>query len=273
MKVLIYVNKAKDENGVWLNKLKSVLEKRKTDYAVIDDSCLSKKTLADAIIVLGGDGTILGLAKFSADNQIPLIGINAGKLGFLTEFERYETETAVDLLLDGKLKTDNRMMISVDVGDKSYAALNDVVIQRIFDVSHVGTVIGVNVSIDAEVVDNICGDGVILCTPTGSTAYSLSAGGAILAPGINAFSVTPIAAHSLSHRPIICSAEQRCEVTLCEGDEAGVFADGKLITRIKKGEKVCIKKSNKNVIFLRDKEYSFFNRLFNKMKNAKENVR
>ena len=219
--------------------------------------------------MLGGDGTILDLTEFSSRNNVPIIGINAGKLGFLTEFERFETEQAVKMLVNNELKLDERLTLNIEVDDRSYIALNEVTIQRLFS-ENGGRVIGLNVDIDGNSVDKVIGDGIIVCTPTGSTGYSLSAGGAILAPGINAFSVTPISAHSLSNRPVIFSAESNCKVCHNLGDNAVVLVDGKFICYLQRGKSVCVNKSDKIVKFLRRRDFNFFTLLSKKMVGKKE---
>lgn len=264
MKVLVYANKEKDKNQEWVTSLFNILEQKAITYKEITLSNLNDNEQADAIFVLGGDGTILGLTEFSINNNIPIIGVNAGKLGFLTEFEMYETSNAVDMLLNGVLVEDNRSTMKINLNGKTCVALNDVVVQRVFS-EEKNTVVGVEVSIDNSPVEKVLGDGVIVCTPTGSTAYSLSSGGAILAPGINAFSVTPISAHSLVHRPIIFSASQPCSVELKLGEKAIVFYDGKFLGYIKHGDILQVTKNDVEMRFLRKQDSNFFKILRNKM--------
>ncbi len=264
MKVLVYVNKEKDTNSSWLGNLENILSNKGIAYKVITIKDINSTESADALIVLGGDGTILGLNEFSNKNDIPIIGINAGKLGFLTEFEKFETAFAIDCLINNQLIKDNRSTMQIDFNGKTYCALNDIVVQRLFSEDR-NTVINVEVLVGESPVENIVGDGVIVCTPTGSTAYSLSAGGAILAPGINAFSVTPISAHSLSHRPIIYSADQNCSITLKGGEKASVFYDGKFLGYMQQGDSLQVKKYDKQTCFLRKKDSNFFKLLRNKM--------
>lgn len=268
MKILLYVNKDKDADGEWLKKTADFLKKENLDFSVLTDDELDGKTISDAIIVLGGDGTILFVNEFANKNGIPVIGINAGKLGFLTEFEKFETESAIKFLIKNKLVKDERTTIEIGVCGKTYNALNEVVIQRVFDNTR-GSVISVSVKIDGNEIETVTGDGVIICTPTGSTAYSLSAGGAILAPGTNAFSLTPIAAHSLSHRPVIFSADNDTEASLTRGGKAGVFVDGKLVAYITDGETVSVRKAKRKTVFLRKVGSDFFKILTEKMKSQK----
>ena len=266
MKVLVYVNKLKDKNSEILNGLLTCLNSRDIEYSVIDNNKDVIDVDYSAMFVIGGDGTILCTTELAVKNNIPIIGINAGKLGFLSEFEQNEIEDAVSLFIKGELRNDVRSILNVSFNGENFMALNDVVIQRIYNKDGAMT-ISLDVSIDNDKTDTIRGDGVIVATPTGSTAYSLSAGGAILAPGINAFSITPIAAHSYSQRAVVYSSSSTCKIILNEGDSAGLFVDGKLVSKVSQGGEAIITKHEKNVVFLRKKDTSFFKRLAFKIKN------
>ncbi len=278
MIVGIYTNKSKDVGGIWSNKLHSLLNRKGIEYVDIFDGNFSAvnpvkdmpREKLDVIIVLGGDGTILGLTTYASENDIPIIGINAGKLGFLTEFETFEMESAVELIKSDKLKPDERILLQIEIGERCYFALNDCVLQRIYSEENMGSqVIGLSVSLDDTLVDKISGDGLIISTPTGSTAYSLSAGGPILAPGIESFCITPISAHSLHHRPIIYGTESSCVVRVDDG-YTGIFCDGKFIGKVSAGDSVKITRAAKTVKFLRKKDSNFYKRLLLKLNNGRE---
>lgn len=262
MKVLLYVNKDKDKEGIWSNNLVQLFAREEIDYEFFDFQ--ENSSDFDAIFVLGGDGTILTLTEYASKNSLPIIGINAGKLGFLTEFEREQTTEAVMLFKNGKLKKDVRTVLSIEYDNKNFYALNDLVVQRTFNNDGNGLVVSLSVDVDGKTVDKIRGDGVIISTPTGSTAYSLSAGGAILAPGINAFSMTPISAHSLHLRPVVFSADSSCQINVLGGNKVGVFVDGKFIGFIGVDNKILVKKASDKVVFLRKEESDFFVRLNDK---------
>ncbi len=267
MRVLIYDNKGKDVGGLWLAKLKTLLEKDNIAYRVIEDEDLSSKESADALFVLGGDGTILFMTEFASKNSIPLIGINAGKLGFLTEFELYEMEHAVECLKTGKLCRDERATMKVTYKDKIFYALNDVFLQRIYDDKAGSMIVDINVDIDEERVSKFKGDGIIVSTPTGSTAYSLSAGGPILAPRMNAFVVTPIAAHCINHKPIVFSSRSKCDVSIDGRSMAGLFIDGTYIDNMRPGDSFTINKNFNLITFLRKEDFNFYRRLAKKLNN------
>ena len=279
MNIGIYTNKSKDVGGIWSAKLHSLLTRSgiryidipDKDFSVlnpVDESLVQK---VDLIIVLGGDGTILGLTTYAARNHIPVIGINAGKLGFLTEFETFEMENAVALVKENKLKADERILLTIEVKGETFYALNDCVFQRIYDEGSSGSLIAsLSVSLDETLVDQITGDGVIVSTPTGSTAYSLSAGGPILAPGIESFCITPISAHSLHHRPIIYDSRSNCVIRVEDsGGPVGLFCDGKLVKKLTKNDFVKIDRAPHTITFLRKKDSNFYKRLLLKLNSGR----
>ncbi len=279
MKIGIYTNKSKDVGGIWSAKLHSLLSRNGIDYVDIPDGNYSAlhpvgdifTQKVDLIIVLGGDGTILGLTTYVAKNAIPVIGINAGKLGFLTEFETFEMETAVSLIKENKLKTDKRILLMLEVNNETVYALNDCVFQRFYDENATGSLIAsLSVTLNGILVDQITGDGVIVSTPTGSTAYSLSSGGPILVPGIESFCITPISAHSLHHRPIVYDSKSECDIRVEEsGGSVGLFCDGKLVKKLAKHDSVKIRKAPQPIIFLRKKDSNFYKRLLMKLNSGR----
>jgi len=272
MKVLLYRNKLKDVNNRFSNVLINHLDSYKISYEFLEEFDFDKTVKADAMIVIGGDGTILNVADFANKNDLPILGINAGRVGFLTDFESYEIEDAVKLLKKKKLKKEARQAMLCEFNGKKYLALNEVVVQRIFNERQGGRVVNLEVSINGCSVDTIAGDGVIVCTPTGSTAYSLSASGAILTPDLDVFSVTPICAHSLHHRPIIYSADSTCSIKLLKDSMVGVVVDGKYLGSLSENDNVIITKSLKPTTFLRKQETNFFDVLIKKLNRKLKNV-
>ncbi len=264
MKALIYVNPHKDPEGKCVNNLINNLKDFNVDYEFTN---LDKQEQvdADALFVLGGDGTILAVVEYALHVNLPIIGINVGKLGFLTEFEQYDIKLAVELFSKNKLHLESRTVLTAEYENKHYIALNEIFVQRMYKEAS-GSIITLDVSLNGEKVDKIVGDGVIVSTPTGSTAYSLSAGGAILSLGTNVFQINPIAAHSISHRPIVYSSDTMCDVIMKSGEDAGLFVDGRYIEKLKNGDKITFTRNKNKVDFLRRKEYSFFKRITEKMK-------
>ena len=260
MKVLIYENKGKDINSVWIKKLTDKLSVENIEYQTISKEDLDKNLVADVLISLGGDGTILLLNTFANRQNIPIVGINMGKLGFLTEFEPCDIETAIDLLKSKQLLKDERMCAKVEYNGKSYIALNEAYVQRIFDPESDCYIARLEVYVDDCYVSGVTGDGVIINTPTGTTGYALSAGGSILAPSVNAFSITPISAHSLSWRPIVGNSNSIYRVVVKKGSKVGLFVDGKYVATLSEGEEFTVEKYNTPTIFLRKKDFDFFKR-------------
>ena len=219
----------------------------------------------DVLVVLGGDGTILKVAIVAGRRGIRVLGINAGNLGFLTEFEGDQVQEAVRLL-SGKYDTERRSVLEVVVNGNSFYALNEAVFQRRYEPEADDNVVAVCAEIDGKKVDEFVGDGIIISTPTGSTAYSLSAGGSILTPGIAAFILTPVCAHSLHNRPIVYADSSLLRVRLSER-RAGValYCDGKPVGDLHYGDKILLKKADFGVEFIKNKDSNFFDRLLFKL--------
>ena len=263
MKIYVYVNKAKDPDKSYTNKIFSILESEGIEYELVDGSEGEKK--GDALIVFGGDGTILKLNKFASMNKLPIIGINAGTIGFLPEFETSELEYAIKCFKNGTLIPDVRTNLLIETEGKSFVALNEASVQRIFSVKDDGVVANLSIYIDDYKVEDIFGDGVIVATPTGSTAYSLSAGGAVLAPGINAFEITAIAPHSFSNRPVVFSARFVCKIINNGKNNTALFIDGKFSGNVKNGQVITLRKAECETVFLRKEKSGFYDKLVKKL--------
>lgn len=179
----------------------------------------------DAVLVLGGDGTLLMVSKICARFAVPVMGINMGRLGFLSEAELSETEKAAKALASGNYLIEDRMMLCCRVDGRELYALNEVVLHRSTD----ERMIRLSVSADGQAVDRFYADGVLAASPTGSTAYNLSAGGPIASPGAQVMLLTPICAHTLRARPYVFAAEERLEIS-SEG-QAVIAIDGAEVSR------------------------------------------
>ncbi|MDE5729585.1 MAG: NAD(+)/NADH kinase [Clostridia bacterium] len=218
--------------------------------------------------MLGGDGTILNVATECAKRKIKIIGINYGHIGFLAEFEPEKTQEAVNLVLSGNYRLRQRTLLEMSCGDKTALALNDVVIQRNTGGVHFSNTVNLHAEINGTTVDNFSSDGIIISTPTGSTAYSLAAGGSVLTPDLNAFILTPVCPHSLHSRPVVFGDNSEIKVNAVNPHEPLVIiADGKNIGELNGGEVVAIKKSRFTADFISKEDKNFFNELlikFNK---------
>jgi len=186
----------------------------------------------DIIILIGGDGTFLSVSQQAMEHNIPVAGFNLGTLGFLTELHKEHLEEGLEQIFFGKPKLSRRRMLEVTFKGHTYKALNDVVAGK----GNIARVIRLLLDIDGSPVAEIGADGLIVSTPTGSTAYSLSAGGPIVSPKINGIVITPICPHSLTSRPLVIPDDSRVKVTLHSETESFITFDGQTVIPMTKGD-------------------------------------
>ena len=222
----------------------------------------------DVVVVLGGDGALLHAATVAAPQGIALVGINYGNLGFLTEFEKQDVFQVVDLLsayADGSCKILNRSILQLTVDGETYYALNEVAIQRDYasGFSENPQILKLQVAAENGMV-SIAGDGALLTTPTGSTAYSLSAGGAIIAPEVPVFMLTPICAFTMGARPMVFSDEDIFDFTVEKG-KALLLVDGRAVATLSQKDTVRAVKAPFTAQFITQNEKNFFNKVKNKL--------
>jgi NAD+ kinase len=232
--------------------------------AVIDDGSLPGAI--DLAIVMGGDGTMLSVARRLAPHAVPLIGVNLGRLGFLTDIPLARMEPTLDAMLDGRYTEEHRSLLAVTVirrdGSEQHApALNELVVNR----GGLGTMIECAVEIDGRFVYAMRADGVIVATPTGSTAYALSTGGPIIAPEVPAFALVPIAPHALTHRPIAVPDRATIDVTVTRGRDAAVHCDGQAHFELAEGERVRAQRAPHTARFLHPEYHDYFAMLREKL--------
>jgi NAD+ kinase len=222
----------------------------------------------DLVIVLGGDGTYLEAVRMTEGAPIPFLGVNLGSLGFLTAHRAEDLEEVVALTLNGKMKTEERTLLEVKVVKENktknhWIALNDFVLER-GSASHL---IHLNLEIGGQPVSDIKADGMIVASPTGSTAYNLAAGGPILHPFVDAVVATPICPHSLTSRPFIFPDDQVVSMTLMgEHPKAMITVDGQKMAELGIGDQVCVKKSKLKHVMLRKPDHNYFMLLKEKLK-------
>ena len=214
---------------------------------------------ADLAIVIGGDGTMLNSARRLARYRVPLVGVNQGRLGFMTDIARSDMLTCMDDLLDGRFAAENRMLLDAEVirDDKEISdnlALNDVVVDK----GAIGRMIEFELSIDGEFIYNQRSDGLIIATPTGSTAYSLSAGGPILHPTLTGIALVPLCPHALTNRPITVNDQANIEVGIVQANDARVHFDGQVTLDLQPGDIVRLRRSEYTICFLHPPSYSYF---------------
>jgi NAD+ kinase len=221
---------------------------------------------SDMVIVLGGDGTMLSLAKFQDEEEKPVLGINMGSLGFITDVVVEDAVKKVAEALDGKLMISKRMMLNAELIRDGKAlplsnVLNDVVISK----STLARIFDVQVSVDGEPVTSIRADGIIVSTPTGSTAYNLSADGPIVHPEMDVVILTPICPHTLTYRPVVLSADSVLELNLLNSEETFLTLDGQSGFPLQQGDIVKISRSERMMSIFWAHPQSFFEVLSNKL--------
>ena len=262
MKVGIFINSTKTEATIKANAFTGMLLKNDIKYKIVHlkEDCKD----VDLIAVFGGDGTILSVVDYAMTYNIPILAINTGKVGFLSSLESDEIEKAIELIKND-CDFEKRSVMKVTVNGVKYYALNEIVVERRIEGSSKSEVASLNLELNGNFVDKYIGDGIILSTPTGSTAYSLSAGGSILTPDINAFLATPICSHSLHIKPLVYNDNMVAKVSVNQGStKCAIYVDGKFISQIKSGESIEVSKSKRFVKFYKT-ESNFFERLLVKL--------
>jgi NAD+ kinase len=282
---LIITNKDKDVDFLVTNKIVAHIEKAGKTAILSSVSSVQENDKKreipediDCAIVLGGDGTIIQTANDLISYNIPILGVNLGTLGFLAEIETHNVLEALDRLFIDDYRIENRIMIE---GNINYSplhpkpvensmgyALNDVVITR----KGFSRIISLGIYVNDELVDNFLGDGVIISTPTGSTAYNLSAGGPIIIPRASAMVITPICPHSLSPRSIVVSAEDTIKVVVGKSKktqeaEAIATMDGNLVIDLGTDDTVVIKKARYNTKLIKLNRTGIYEILRSKLGN------
>lgn len=214
----------------------------------------------DVVFVLGGDGTLLSLARELAPYELPMLGINLGNLGFLSEAEPHDLPHAVDRILNGEFYVEERMMLESEIRREGrimerFCALNDIGIGK----GSFSRIISSDVYADDVYLNTYNGDGLIVSTPTGSTAYSLSAGGPIVAPHINVIVLTPVAPHDLTARPIVLSVDQELRIVVdAMHRDLGFTVDGQLGYKLETEDEVLIRRSSYNTLLIKWEQRNFF---------------
>lgn len=281
---LIYVNRYKDRNLATAQRICDFL-RQKGRRAVLkavggegwtrevseDENDIPEDT--DCVIVLGGDGTVLEAARGMRKHSIPIIGVNLGTLGYLTEIEPPALEESLERLLAGDYIQESRMMLQgrislLDGGISEDWALNDIVISRRGPLQ----IIKFDIYVNGQFLNNYSADGMIVTTPTGSTGYNLSAGGPLIEPGARLIMLTPICPHSLNQRSIVLSPEDIIEIEIPQSREGGeqtvdINFDGNHVVPLRTGDKIRIARSEKVTEFIRLNQVSFLEVLHRKMQD------
>jgi NAD+ kinase len=247
-----------------LQQLRDFLRKRGCE--VLPDGANPGATGADLAIVVGGDGTMLTAARELVRHHVPLVGINQGRLGFMTDIGHDDMQTGIGAILDGKYSIEERSLLDAEIvrGEKSVLrtiALNEAVIGK----GSQGRLIEFELSVDREFVYRLRADGIIVATPTGSTAYALSAQGPILHPAVPALTLVPLNPHTLSARPVSVSDRSVIEIVTLHALDARAHFDGLALHDIAAGDRLILRRSADAVRFVHPPGYRYFSTLREKL--------
>jgi NAD+ kinase len=251
--------------------LQTVMDKETAALCPNDGVTTARKPdlpgMVDLLLVLGGDGTLLSMARLVGDLGVPILGINLGGLGFLTALTVDELFPALEAVFKGELVVEERMMLGATVSRQGerlaeYVALNDMVITK----SAMSRIVSLEVAVDGQLATAYRADGLIISTPTGSTAYCLSAGGPIVFPTMDATVLTPICSHTLTNRPLVLPASQAIEVKLLTDQDVMLTADGQVGFALKQWDVVEIRRAGARTRLLRPAQKDFFSVIRTKLK-------
>lgn len=264
----ISYNHLKPDAKEYCNRISEWLKKKNIKTKNIPYN-LSKNPRVDFIISLGGDGTMLRISRLVAKYSIPVMGVNLGTLGFLTDTDINGIFNALENILSTGIKYEERMMLEIEIPTKNKiiktTALNDCIIRSVYN----GRLTSIDAFINKKFLSSYKGDGIVISTPTGSTAYSLALSGPIIYPTLSLFIIAPISPHTLTHRPMIVEADNILEFVSSEGSRKSdlvVSIDGQESYILDKNKKVKIKMFSGKAKFIRDKNYSYFDTLKTKLK-------
>jgi NAD+ kinase len=215
------------------------------------------------MVTVGGDGTLLRAARIAVQRDLPLLGINTGRLGFLTEFDEDDPRLGdLPALVERGLFADERTALEAEYGEHRFFALNDVVVRK----GEVSRIVPFGLRVDDGAATRIAADGICVATPTGSTAYFLSAGGSLIAPTVDAFGVVPLLPHTLFSRPLIVPTHSKIEITSdVESAQAHLECDGEVLSGVEPNSSVFVRLHPKRVRFARTAPLNFLERLEAKM--------
>jgi NAD+ kinase len=233
-------------------------------YQLLSMSVIGERV--DLAVVLGGDGTMLAVSRQLANSDIPLIGVNQGRVGFLTDVSSANMLAEMRKIILGEFSIEQRILLTATVMRNGQVvshgrAMNDVVVNK----SGMSRLIELEVNIDGQFVHKQRSDGLILATPTGTTAYALSAGGPILHPTLDAITLVPICPHTLSNRPIAINSSSKVEITLVHAEDAAVHLDGQLQIDLMIGDKVLVERDQQTVSLLHPVGHSHYDMLRQKL--------
>lgn len=268
MIVGIAYNHLKPNAKQYCNKISFWLKNKNVKVKYISYN-IKTNPKVDFVISLGGDGTILRISRLVSKYSIPVMGVNLGTLGFLTDADMKNVFVALEDILSNGIFCEERMMLDIEIATKNKiiktTALNDCVIRSVYN----GRLTSIDAFINKKFLSSYKGDGVVIATPTGSTAYSLALSGPIIYPTLSLFIIAPISPHTLTHRPMILDCNNVLEFISTDDNrktDLVVSVDGQESYFLEKDKKVKIKMFSKKVKLIRDKNYSYFDTLKTKLK-------
>jgi len=239
-----------------------------TGCSVTEVEPASLAASVDLILVLGGDGTMISTARMIGDYEVPVLGVNYGGLGYLAEFRIEELYLGLESILSGNYRLDKRVMLHVDLErDESPIAVNRVLNDVVINKSALARIVEIDVFLNQLFVNSFRADGLIISTPTGSTAYNLSAGGPVIFPSMNAIVITPICPFTLSNRPIVVPDDAIIELRLkTDQEEVALTLDGQVGFPLKVDDRVVIRKSNTTFNLIQPSNRNYFDVLRDKLR-------
>jgi NAD+ kinase len=272
-RVLLLASRSRPEVSRLIAELRHVIEQRAQIVAECepDDQPVTNASDVDLAVVLGGDGTLLSQARRVINCGLPLVGVNFGRLGFLAEFDAQSLAQHANVVFGPNPPIEEQLILTAEVCDASGkcmqqdVAINDCVISA----GYPFRMIELHLSIDGDLGPSLTGDGVIIATPVGSTAYNVSAGGPIVNPDLDAMIITPIAAHSLAFRPIVVNANSTIEIDVLRCNEGTTLVlDGRVTVPLNAGQKVRVKRHAKRARFVTNPSSTYWRILLEKMRWA-----
>jgi NAD+ kinase len=267
-KIIILGNKKKKKIRETIAELEPLFRK-KAHVSIIDtsDECETESLSADMAFVFGGDGAILAACRKLNGQQIPLMGVHLGKFGFLAELTPKEVSQTLEKIFAGEYTISQRMLLTCEVIRsnqiiKKTSGLNDAVISR----SSLSRLVSIKLYINGKEVTTYSSDGLIISTPSGSTAHSLSAGGPIVTPDMDAFIITPICPHTLSNRPLVISGDSKIEMEqVSDSEGVGLTIDGQIYTDIMANDKIRVEKAKEKLHLIDTQTRTFYDVLREKL--------
>jgi NAD+ kinase len=245
----------------FLQELRGFLRKRGCE--VIPEG----ETKADLAIVVGGDGTMLAAARELVRHHVPLVGINLGRLGFMTDIGQHDTQVGIGAILDGNYSIEERSLLDCEIRRQGKSALSTIALnEAVIGKGSQGRLIEFELSVDGEFVYALRADGIIVATPTGSTAYALSAQGPILHPAVPALTLVPLNPHTLSARPVSVSERSVIEIVMVHALDARAHFDGLALADMGEGDRLVLKRSADTVRFVHPPGYRYFATLREKLR-------